>query len=184
MANSKKSVNDYLYHFYQQLDGSSSPVDFLRQTLTWNQRENVQPSDVDQQLEKVDFDDDGKIDFKGKIVILECFAQSKKKFFLEFCYTLIESIMDPEYNSKLKILFEKYDSDNDGNISLEELNELIEDADEETWKSRDENRDGTIDYHGNNIANVRLYYFLPFVFSISEFLMVIFDVEAEFEKRS
>ena len=57
--------------------------------------------------------------------------------------------MDPEYNSKLKILFAKYDSDNDGNISLEELNELIEDADEETWKSRDENRDGTIDYHGN-----------------------------------
>ena len=149
MANSKKSVNDFLYHFYQQLDGSSSPVDFLRQALTWNQRENVQPSDVDQQLEKVDFDDDGKVDFKGKIIILECFIQSKKKFFLEFCYTLIESIMDPEYNSKLKILFAKYDSDNDGNISLEELNELIEDADEETWKSRDENRDGTIDYHGN-----------------------------------
>ena len=65
--------------------------------------------------------------------------------------------MDPEYNSNLKILFKKYDSDNDGNISLEELNELIEDADEETWKSKDVNRDGIIDYHGKHLDFVDLY---------------------------
>ena len=65
--------------------------------------------------------------------------------------------MDPEYYSKLKILFAKYDSDNDGNISLEELNELIEDADEETWKSKDVNRDGIIDYHGKHLDFVDLY---------------------------
>ena len=52
--------------------------------------------------------------------------------------------MDPEYNSKLKMLYEKYDSDNDGNISIEELEELIEEA----WKSVDVNRDGAIGYRG------------------------------------
>ena len=67
--------------------------------------------------------------------------------------------MDPEYYSKLKILFKKYDSDNNGNISLEELNELIEDADEETWKSKDVNRDGIIDYHGKYLD------FVQFVFT-------------------
>ena len=56
--------------------------------------------------------------------------------------------MDPEYNSKLKMLYEKYDSDNDGNISIEELEELIEEADEEAWQSVDVNRDGAIGYRG------------------------------------
>ena len=56
--------------------------------------------------------------------------------------------MDPEYNSKLKMLYEKYDSDNDGNISIEELEELIEEADEEAWKSVDVNHDGAIGYRG------------------------------------
>ena len=56
--------------------------------------------------------------------------------------------MDPEYNSKLKMLFEKYDSDNDGNISIEELEELIEEANEEVWKNVDVNRDGAIGYPG------------------------------------
>ena len=56
--------------------------------------------------------------------------------------------MDPEYNSKLKMLYEKYDSDNDGNISIEELEELIEEADEEAWKSVDVNGDGAIGYRG------------------------------------
>ena len=71
-----------------------------------------------------------------------------KKKSLEFCFAVIESIMDPEYNSKLKMLYEKYDSDNDGNISIEELEELIEEADEEAWKSVDVNRDGAIGYRG------------------------------------
>ena len=56
--------------------------------------------------------------------------------------------MDPEYNSKLKMLFEKYDSDNNGNISIEELEELIEEANEEVWKNVDVNRDGAIGYRG------------------------------------
>ena len=46
------------------------------------------------------------------------------------------------------MLYEKYDSDNDGNISIEELEELIEEADEEAWKSVDVNRDGAIGYRG------------------------------------
>ena len=71
-----------------------------------------------------------------------------KKKSLEFCFAVIESIMDPEYNSKLKMLYEKYDSDNDGNISIVELDELIEEADEEAWMSVDVNRDGAIGYRG------------------------------------
>ena len=45
------------------------------------QKENVKPSEVDEELEKVDFDNDGKIDFKGKIIINARFAHSKKLFF-------------------------------------------------------------------------------------------------------
>ena len=163
MAKSKQSVNEFLQRIFGLFDGSISKEEF-RQTLILIQKENVNSSGVDEQVEKVDFDNDGKIDFK------------------EFCYSFIESILDPEYNSKLKILFEKYDTDNDGNISLKELDELIEDADEETWKSKDVNRDGIIDYRGNYIRILCNYFPLIFKFSISEFLMVIFDIEADFKK--
>merc|ERR1712062_825812 len=132
---SRVSMNIFITSFTNWMEAIQK--EFLTQTLSWNQGvKNL----------KVDFDSDGEIDFK------------------EFCFAVIESIMDPEYNSKLKMLYEKYDSDNDGNISIEELEELIEEADEEAWKSVDVNRDGAIRYR--------------------EFLMVIFDVEAEFEQRN
>ena len=60
MANNKQSVNEYLYHFFHQLDGSNSKEEFLTQTLSWNQGvKNL----------KVDFDSDGEIDFKGNNIL-------------------------------------------------------------------------------------------------------------------
>ena len=61
MANNKQSVNEYLYHFFHQLDGSNSKEEFLTQTLSWNQGvKNL----------KVDFDSDGEIDFKGNNILI------------------------------------------------------------------------------------------------------------------
>ena len=80
MANNKQSVNEFLHRIFGRFDGSISKEEF-RRTLTLIQKENVKPSEVDEELEKVDFDNDGKIDFKGKIVINARFAHSKNFFF-------------------------------------------------------------------------------------------------------
>ena len=80
MANNKQSVNEFLHRIFGQFNGSISKEEF-RRTLISIQKENVKPSEVDEELEKVDFDNDGKIDFKGKIIINARFAHSKKLFF-------------------------------------------------------------------------------------------------------
>ena len=80
MANNKQSVNEFLHRIFGRFDGSISKEEF-RRTLISIQKENVKPSEMDAELEKVDFDNDGKIDFKGKIIINARFAHSKNFFF-------------------------------------------------------------------------------------------------------
>ena len=72
-------------------------------------------------------------------------------FFSEFCYFFIESVMDPEYNKKLKVLFKKYDTDKSGNISMEEMNLLVREINRDPQSSIDHfdaDGDGVVNYPG------------------------------------
>ena len=87
MANNKQSVNEFLHRIFGRFDGSISKEEF-RRTLTLIQKENVKPSEVDEELEKVDFDNDGRIDFKGKIRLSSTLASLTQKTF--FCRILLQ----------------------------------------------------------------------------------------------
>ena len=156
MANNKQSVNEFLHRIFGRFDGSISKEEF-RRTLTLIQKENVKPSEVDEELEKVDFDNDGKIDFKGKIVIK---AQNWKSSLKSTILTMMETFPLKNWMNWLKMLMKRHGKVGTRIVTVPLIITVI------------------------NIAKVRLHYFFPLVFSISEFLMVIFDVEAEFEKRS
>ena len=57
--------------------------------------------------------------------------------------------MDPEYDSKLKRLFGKYDSDNDGSISMQELKQVVNEVNQDgSIEVFDADGDGVVNYQG------------------------------------
>ena len=88
-----------------------------------------------------------------------CFFVKKIRFFFfnysnileEFCYFFTESILDPEYNKKLKTLFKLYETDKSGNISMEEMKLLVQDINRDPEFSIDHfdaDGDGVFNYQG------------------------------------